>query len=136
VGSRLPTRIGIAAAAGIIALIVLGTALWFLGDGLRLLLEARGFALAAAAGLAGGAGLLVAVALGLLGVWTLRRHPRRAKAADASAAATELGALVAREIVNASREHPYGTMGAALVAGLAVGALPELRKLLADLLKR
>jgi hypothetical protein len=47
----------------------------------------------------------------------------------------DLGALAAQQIVNTTREHPYGTMGAALAAGLAVGAIPELRKTLTGLLK-
>jgi hypothetical protein len=104
--SGLPTRIGLAAGAGIVALIVFGTTAWFLGDALTLLFEAKG---------------PVKPAAGVNGV--------------ANGIAADLGALAAQQIVNTTREHPYGTMGAALAAGIAVGAIPELRKTLTGLLK-
>jgi len=44
--------------------------------------------------------------------------------------------LVAQQLVSTTKAHPYKTMGAALAAGLAVGAIPELRKTLTDLLKK
>jgi hypothetical protein len=134
----LPTRIGLAAAAGIVALVVLGTTMWYLGDALLLLLEAKGFTPPAAAGLTGLAGLVLAALLGLLARGVARSPRRRAAATPAPGAdgiAADLGALAAQQIVNATREHPYGTVGAALVAGLAVGAIPELRKALSGLFK-
>jgi hypothetical protein len=143
--SSLPTRIGLAAAAGIVALIVLGTTLWFLGDALMLLLEEKGFGPPGAAGLTGVAGLVVVLLLGLAAKLVMRSPRRRPAVAAASAPpgvkgvtngiAADLGALAAQQIVNATRSHPYGTVGAALAAGLAVGALPELRKSLIGLLK-
>ena len=39
-------------------------------------------------------------------------------------------------ILNSTRAHPYSTMGAALAAGLAFGAVPELRKTLLGLFKQ
>jgi len=140
--ASLSTRIGLAAAAGIIALIILGTTTWFLGDALMLLLEEKGFIPPAAAGLTGLAGLVLAALIGLWARWLLRRRPRAAIAATATSGssvndlAAELGALVAQQLVSTTKAHPYKTMGAALAAGLAVGALPELRKILTDLLKR
>ena len=136
----LPTRIGLAAAAGIVALIVLGTTMWFLGDALMLLLEAKAFSPPAAAGLTGLAGLILILLIGIF-VRLLMRSRRRALLSSrgdgvANSIAADLGALAAQQIVNTTRAHPYGTMGAALVAGLAVGALPELRKALLNLLKR
>jgi hypothetical protein len=144
--SSLPTRIGLAAGSGIVALIVLGTTLWFLGDALLLLLEANAFTPPAAAGLTGVAGLVLTALLGLVAKLVLR-PPRRRPALPAPAPApgvngvangiaADLGALAAQQILNATRTHPYSTMGAALAAGLAVGAVPELRKALTGLLKQ
>lgn len=142
--SSLPARLALAVAAGVVALIVLGTTLWYLGEALSLLLQARGFTPAGAAGLTGLAGLILAGLLGLL-ARGLARAPRRRVAAAAATTpgvngvangiAADLGALAAQQIVNTTREHPYGTMGAALAAGIAVGAIPELRKTLTGFLK-
>jgi hypothetical protein len=139
--ASLPTRIGLAAGAGIVALIVLGTTMWFLGDALMLLLAEKGFSPAGAAGLTGLAGLVLAILIGFLAKWLLGPHRRAAASAPTSAAnvntaAAELGALVAQQLVTTTKAHPYKTMGAALAAGLAVGAIPELRKMLTDLLKK
>ena len=143
--SSLPTRIAFAAAAGLVALIALTATMWFLGDALLLLFEAKDFSPPAAAGLTGLAGLVLAGLLGLL-ARGVARAPRRRASMPATAPppgvngvangiAADLGALAAQQIVNTTREHPYGTMGAALAAGLAVGAIPELRKTLTGLLK-
>jgi hypothetical protein len=143
--SSLPTRLGLAAAAGIVALIVLGTTLWFLGDALMLLLEEKGFGPPGAAGLTGVVGLIVVLLLGLAAKLAMR-SPRRPVIATtaptpgvngvANGIAADLGALAAQQIVNTTRAHPYGTVGAALAAGLAVGAVPELRKSLMGLFKQ
>jgi len=145
VGS-LPKRIGLAAAGGIFALIVFGTTLWFLGDALLLLLEANGFSPPAAAGLTGLAGLVLTGLIGLLAKGALRQPSRAAAAPPLPASAAtnsavnayvaEVGTIVARQIIASTRAHPYKTMGAALAAGLAVGAVPELRNTLTGLLKR
>jgi hypothetical protein len=144
--ASLTTRIGLAAAAGIVALIVLGTTTWFLGDALMLLLEAKGFTPPAAAGLTGLAGLVLAGLIGLWAKWLLGRRPQAvaptiaarpgAGGSAVNGLAAELGALVAQQLVTTTKTHPYKSMGAALAAGLAVGAIPELRKTLTDLLKR
>jgi hypothetical protein len=130
------SRIAIAVAAGVIALIALTVTLWFLGDALRLWLEDKAVPPAGAAGLTGLAGLVLVGLLGLVARAALR--PRRRPALPATASprvngvangiAADLGALAAQQIVNTTRSHPYGTVGAALAAGLAVGAVPELRK--------
>jgi hypothetical protein len=144
--ASLPTRIGLAAGAGIVALIVLGTTTWFLGDALMLLLEAKGFAPAAAAGLTGLAGLVLVALIGVWAKWLVGSHRRATRPATATASspaagtvnglAAELGAVIGQQLVTTTKTHPYKTMGAALAAGLAVGAIPELRKTLTDLLKR
>ena len=137
-------RIGIAVAAGLVALVVLAVTAWFLGEALMLWIESEGLSPAAAAGLTGLAGLLVVIVLGLCAKLAL--HPRRRPAIPAATAApsvngvangiaADLGALAAQQIVNTTRSHPYGTVGAALAAGLAVGAVPELRKSLIGLFK-
>jgi hypothetical protein len=138
------TRIAIAVGACIVALIVFGTTVWFLGDALMLWLQEEGFRSAAAAGLTGVAGLVLVAVLGLFAKLALHA-PRRAALPAATATpgingvangiAADLGALAAQQIVNTTRAHPYGTLGAALAAGLAVGAVPELRKSLMGLLK-
>ncbi len=138
-------RIGLAVGAGIAALIVLIVALWFLGDALRLwLLQDEGFRGSAAAGLTGLAGLILAALAGFTARWVLRVPRRPAVTASAPASgvngvangiAADLGALAAQQIVTTTRAHPYGTVGAALAAGLAVGAVPELRKSLMGLFK-
>jgi hypothetical protein len=139
----LPTRIGLAAVAGIVGLIVFGTTMWFLGDALVLLLEAHAFSPPAAAGLTGLAGLVITLLIVVVARLLMRSRRRTLPASTAQDAngvansiAADLGALAAQQIVNTTRAHPYGTMGAALAAGLAVGVLPELRKALLGLLKR
>ena len=138
-------RIGIAAAAGLVALIVLAATIWFLGDALMLWLEDKNLSTAGAAALTGLAGLVLTALVALSARWTL--HPRRRPAVPATATpspgvngvangiAADLGALAAQQIVSTTRSHPDGTAGAALAAGLAVGAMPELRKSLMGLFK-
>ena len=140
-------RIGIAVGAGIVALVVLAVTMWFLGDALMLWLEDKAVPSAGAAGLTGLAGLVLIALLGLTAKWTLSSPRRRTTVPAATAVspgvngvangiAADLGALAAQQIVNTTRSHPYGTMGAALAAGLAVGAVPELRKSLIGLFNR
>lgn len=139
--SRFGARLGAAAALAVFALIVTAIALAYLAQSVYLLLEASAFSPAAAAAITGGCAIALAAILGLIGRLFLRPKPAAhpAPAARSNGAATDiaadLGALAAQHIVNATREHPYGTMGAALAAGLAVGASPELRKTLTGLFK-
>jgi hypothetical protein len=136
-------RIGIAVAAGLVALVVLAVTAWFLGDALMLWIESERLPPAAAAGLTGLAGLILTGLLALIARLSLRAPRRPALPASPAAGANgvangiaaDLGALAAQQIVNTTRSHPYGTMGAALAAGLAVGAVPELRKSLMGLFK-
>jgi len=143
----LTTRIALAAAFGISALLVIVVTVWFLGDALLGLLEEQGFRHSAAAGLTGIAGLIVAGFLGLSAKLAMRpRAPTIPVAAPVSPRpstgnvvndiALELGSLAAAQAGATVRSHPYGTMGTALVAGLALGGMPELRKALLELTKR
>jgi len=138
---RFGGRLGVAVALAISALIVLGIALAYFAQSIVLLLEEKGFQPAAATAITGGCGIVLAAILGLFGRLALRRKPatHRAPAVRSNGVgadiAADLGALAAQQIVNTTREHPYGTVGAALAAGLAVGALPELRKTLTGFLK-
>jgi hypothetical protein len=50
-------------------------------------------------------------------------------------AAAQLGGIVAQQLMVNAREHPFYGAGAALAAGLAVGAIPELRDLLKGFVK-
>ena len=140
--TSLPARIALAAASGLVALIIVALALRYLGEALFLCLATQGLDPAGAAALTGVAGLVVVGLIGLAVRLALRRPPRTAvsatPAATGSAAngiAADLGILVARQVMNSAQAHPYSTMGAALAAGLAVGAVPELRKALTGLLK-
>lgn len=142
--SSLTARIGIAAAAGVVALLMLAVTLLFLGHALMLLFEEHGLRPSGAAGLTGLIGLALVAIVGLIAKWAMRtpRRPALPAAQTTSGAngvangiAADLGALAAQQLVNTTRAHPYGTVGAALAAGLAVGALPELRKSLMGLIK-
>jgi hypothetical protein len=140
--TSLPTRIALAAGTGVFAAIVIAVAVWFFGNALFLWLEAKGLDPAGAAALTGVAGLVLAGLIGLAARWSMRpsRRPAlpAATAANGSAVngiAADLGALVAQQIATSTRAHPYTTMGAALAAGLAIGAVPELRKTLTGFLK-
>jgi hypothetical protein len=138
---RVGARLGFAAASGVLALIITAIALGYLLQSACLLLEANAFSPPEATSIVAAGALVLAVLLALLA----RHFLRPATSAKPVAAvrgngvadnvAADLGALVAQQILIATREHPYGTMGAALAAGLAVGAIPELRKTLTGLLK-
>jgi hypothetical protein len=137
---RAGARLGFAIASSVVALIIAVVALGYLSQAAFLLLEAKGFSPAEAAAMTGAGGLVLAVLLALLARHFL--HPAAAKPVAARRgsgladdAAADLGALVAQQILMATRQHPYGTVGAALAAGLTVGAIPELRKTLAGFFK-
>jgi len=139
---RAGARLGLAAAFAAFALIAAAIALGCFARSVYLLLEATGFGPAAAAAITGAGAIVVAAVLGLLARLLLR--PRRvARPAPAvrpngvgTDLAADLGALAAQQIVTATREHPYGTVGTALAAGFAIGAIPELRRALTGLLEK
>jgi hypothetical protein len=139
--ARWGTRLALAGAAGVVAAILSAIAVWFLGYSLLLLLISAGVGPSAAALIVAVVGLVLAALAGLGARWLLR--PRLAPPTTAASGhgavdelAGQIGSLAARQTVASVRAHPYGAIGAALAAGLAVGALPELRKLLSGFLKR
>ncbi len=135
--ARWQTRLALTAAAGAFAAILTAVALWFLGYSLFLLLMSVRLDPAAAALIVAAVGLALAGLAGL-GARRLWRRPRPPSAAAPSGddLAAQIGSLAARQIAASMRAHPYGAIGAALAAGLAVGALPELRRLLRGILDR
>jgi hypothetical protein len=140
--SSFSARIGVAAAAGAVALILLAVTFLFFGHALMLLFEEKGLRPSGAAGLTGLVGLVLVVVLGLTAKWAMRTPRRPALPAAragtngvANGIAADLGALAAQQIVSTTRAHPYSTVGAALAAGIAVGAVPELRKTVMGLFK-
>lgn len=138
---RFGARLGFAAALAALALIAAAIAIGYLAESVSLTLQASGFAASAAAAITGAGAIVVAVILGFSGRLFLRARPaaHRRPATRSNGVATDiaadLGALAAQQIVATTREHPYGTMGAALAAGIAVGAIPELRKTLTGIFK-
>ncbi len=135
-------RLGAAAGAGVAALIVAAIALCYFGQAIVFGLEADGMGLAAAHAIAGVIGL---VAIGVIGgvvkfLFRRRREVVTVKTtvepvSPTADAAAQLGGLVAQQLMTNARVHPYGAAGAALAAGLAVGAIPELRALLKGVVK-
>jgi len=97
-----------------------------LGWGLNIVVGLAGFAIA---------GLIILIAR-----MTSRRAPSRSTDAsgtgDINQVAAALGDLAARELTSQTQAHPYRAFGVALIAGLAVGISPELRKILRDLSKK
>ncbi len=138
---RWGARLALAAAAGAVAAIVAAIAAWFLGYSLFLLLVSKRLDPAAAALIVAAVGLALAALAGLAARRLWRPLPAGAAAPASSASAVndlagQIGSLAARQIAASVRAHPYGAIGTALIAGLAVGAMPELRKLLSGILKR
>ncbi|MGH7095489.1 MAG: hypothetical protein ACREFB_18395 [Stellaceae bacterium] len=134
-------RLALAGVAGAVALVIAALAVWFLGQSLTLALEAIPLSPAVSMLIVGVIGLLLAGLIAGIGRLMACSHRRAATppaspAAGVADVAAELGGLLAQRLTASSRSHPYGTIGAALVSGLIVGALPELRSLLASLLKK
>jgi hypothetical protein len=132
-------RLGAAAGAGVAALIVLAIALWYFGQAIILGLEANGMTPAAAHAIAGVIGLVLVGVIGGAVAFLFRRRTVTVRATvpvnPTADAAAQLGGIVAQQLMVNAREHPYGAAGAALAAGLAVGAIPELRDLLKGFVK-
>jgi hypothetical protein len=138
------SRLLVALAALLAALAILLVALIFLCGALYMaLLGVTTPPLAALA--TGGAALLTAILVLLVarfgGAPTRRvrqvNPPRRPDAPGGDEGlATAFGSLLGEQLVGLARQHAKSTVLGSLVAGLALGASPELRGLLRDLLKR
>lgn len=147
---RLVLRGALWVAALLIALIFVVLAAVFLCGALYLHFEAvasRPVAALATAGLA-----LVIALFVLLVAWSVSSiatsGARRAAARPAGISArhapgapvedrlaSELGAMIGRDVTGFAQDHPYQAMLASLGAGFAVGASPKLRAFLMGLLK-
>lgn len=132
-------RLGAAAGAGIVALMIAAIALWYLGVAIILALEAGGMGPAAAHAIAGVIGLVLVGVIGVVAKLLVSRREVTVRTtvpvSPTADAAAQLGGLVAQQLMTNAREHPFGAAGAALAAGLAVGAIPELRDLLKGVVK-
>lgn len=143
---RILSRALIAMATAVVAVILVAAAAIFLGAALYLFLVSAAAAPALAAFLVGLAGLMLAGVI-LLATHIAQRCGRTARsgggngfadpglAADLNDLAARLGALAAQQASAQAQAHPYRSFVAALVAGLAVGASPELRAVLEKILK-
>jgi hypothetical protein len=138
--NRRLSRVMLSAAAIVAAIIVAATSLLFLGGALYQFLLSLMVSPAAAALVVGLVGLAAAMLIVLLARWLSGSRPPNAAAPSIGTGtnelAAELGGLVARQIASSAQAHPYGAIGVALVAGLVVGANPELRKALMSAFKR
>lgn len=127
-------RLAAAAGAAVVAMIVAIFALWYFGQAIILGLEQHDMSPAASHAIAGVVGLVVVAIIGGAVALMLRRRKVTVKTTvpinPTADAAAQLGGIVAQQLMMNAREHPYYGAGAALAAGLAVGAIPELRDLL------
>lgn len=143
---RILSRALIAMAAAVAAIILVTTATIFLGAALYLFLVSAGAAPALAALLVGLAGLMLA-GLILLATRMAQRSGRTARrrgnngSADPGLTdnlndlAARLGSLAAQQASAQAQAHPYRSFAVALIAGLAVGGIPELRAMIEKMLK-
>jgi hypothetical protein len=133
---RMFIRLAITIAALLTAALVVIVALGFLGLACYLaLLEHLTPPMAALA--TAGAALLLAAVIVLIGRAIGVLVKPRARRGRGGGLASELGTLLGAEFSTRLAEHPYQTLIASLLSGFALGASPDLRRLLRDLfLKR
>ena len=145
---RFLSRMLISAAAAAAAMILVAAAAIFLCAALYLFLVSLTAAPPLAALLVGLAGLALAGIIILASSMASRRPTGRTSGNTASAPAgpagnahnvddlaAKLGELAIRELASQVQAHPYRTVVVSLLAGLAVGGIPELRKFLEKMLK-
>ncbi len=92
-----------------------------------------------AAAAATGAAAFAVAALCILAAYAVsallnRRRAQRPRAAAESTLTAELAKLVGKDLITLIAGKPLETAGIALLAGIAFGALPDLRRALRDLL--
>ena len=137
--NRWLSRVVLLAAAIGAAVIIAAISVLFLGGSLYLFLVSLALLPATAALIVGAVGLTVGALILLVVRLMWRRRPSGVAqppvAGDVNDLAAQLGGLLARQIASGAQAHPYGAVGVALVAGLAVGVSPALRKLLLGALK-
>ena len=88
----------------------------------------------AALGTAGAALVLAAAIAAVMRNRSFLRSRRHDRASDRRRLAAKWGVLLGEEAASFAAAHPRGTVIGCLVAGLAVGADPQLRGMLRDLL--
>ena len=143
---RLLSRALIGMAAAVAAMILATIAAVFLGWALYLFLVSLSAAPPLAAALVGLAGLVLAGMIILAARIASRRIQGSPTSGNTGSAdpnlagnindlAAKLGGLAARELTEQAQAHPYRAVVVSLLAGLAVGVIPELRKTLENILK-
>lgn len=143
---RFLSRVSIAMAAAVAAIIFVATAAAFLCAALYLALISMSAAPPLAALIVGLASLVLAGLIILVARAMLRWRRADRTSGEAGSAvpglagnvndlAARFGALAAQELTSQAQAHPYRSLVAALLAGLAVGVSPELRDLVKKALK-
>ncbi len=127
-------------AAAVAAIILVASAAVFLCAALYLLLVSLSAAPPLAALLTGLAALILAglIILAARMATGLRRTDRTSGLShdgNVEDLAAKLGGLAAEQLNTEAQAHPYRTFAVALLAGLAVGASPEIRNMLRKTLK-
>jgi hypothetical protein len=134
------SRALISMVAAVAAIILVATAAIFLCTALYLFLVSLGVGPPLAALLAGLAALILAGLIMLAarmapGVRRSSRTSGPARDGNVDDLAARLGGMAAEQLNTGAQAHPYRTFAVALLAGLAVGASPELRNMLRKTLK-
>jgi len=130
------TKIVCLMASLLIAASVLLAAIGFLGFALYLALLAH-LTPPIAALVTAAAAVLAALLIALIGRLIARRaKPRTPKLGDSGSLAIELGKILGGEFSNRAAAHPYSTMLTALLSGFMLGASPDLRHILRDLVRK
>src|SRR5579863_2183569 len=137
---RMLSRALTAMAAAVAAIILVASAAIFLCAALYLFLVSLSAAPPLAALLTGLAalilaGLIILAARMATGQRRTARTGGPGQDGNVDDLATQLGGLAAAQLNTQAQAHPYRTFAVALLAGLAVGASPELRNRLRNTLK-
>ncbi len=135
IGRREAARIAALLAAGICALAMVLIGAVFLALSLHLWLAERIGAPLAALG-TGAAAILAAFAIILVARLATSRTPPAREGMKEEELSGALGKLLVNSLSSAVKRHGPAAAISALLAGFAVGASPDLRKTLLDLLKQ
>jgi hypothetical protein len=133
--NRLITRVAITVAALLLAAIIALAGIGFLCFALYLALLQ--YLLPPMAALAtAGAMFVLAVLIFLVGRAMSAMAKSRRRSRDESLSTAALGELLGHEFSTHAAAHPHTTLFASLLAGFAVGASPDLRHFLRDLVSK
>lgn len=131
---RLAMRIAVRIAAFLAAVVLIVCGLGFLCFSAYLALLVR-VSPPMAALIAAGAAFILAGLMILLGR-AIAAMIRRRQRHDADRLAAAFGELLGDDLVALATENPHATLLTSLLTGFAVGAVPELRHVLRDLLRK